>query len=104
MPLLRLVADKIRAMLADKGYDADAIREELLIHGIEPVIPSKKDRKQPIPYDREKYKQRNLIERLFNKLKHWRRISTRYDKTADSFLGFLCLVSARLWIPFVNRS
>ncbi|MFC7455558.1 transposase, partial [Insolitispirillum peregrinum] len=47
LPLLRLVDGKIKAMLADKGYDADAIREELLIHGIEPVIPSKKDRKQP---------------------------------------------------------
>ena len=91
-------------MLADKGYDADAIREELLFHGIEPVIPSKKDRKQPIPYDRVKYKQRNLIERFFNKLKHWRRIATRYDKTAESFLGFICLVSAKLWTPFVHRT
>ena len=53
LPLLRLVTDKIKAMLADMGYDA--IREELLFHGIEPVIPSKKDRKQPIPYDHVKY-------------------------------------------------
>jgi transposase len=98
------MADKIKAMLADKGYDADAIREELLFNGIEPVIPSKKDRKQPIPHDPDKYKQRNLIERLFNKLKNWRRIATRYDKTAESFLGFLGLVAAKLWVPFVNRT
>lgn len=101
---LRLVTDKIKALLADKGYDADAIREELLFNGIEPVIPSKKDRKHPIPHDPIKYKQRNLIERLFNKLKNWRRIATRYDKTAESFLGFVCLVSAKLWAPFVNRT
>jgi hypothetical protein len=44
------------------------------------------------------------IERLFNKLKNWRRIATRYDKTAESFLGFLGLVAAKLWVPFVNRT
>ena len=62
--LLRMVADKIEALLADKGYDADAIREELAKAEIEAVIPAKRNRKNPAPHDAEKYKWRNLIERL----------------------------------------
>ena len=59
-----MVADKIEALLADKGYDADAIREELAKAEIEAVIPAKRNRKNPAPHDAEKYKWRNLIERL----------------------------------------
>lgn len=91
-------------MIADKGYDADAIREELLFHGVEPVIPSKINRREAIAYDRDAYRERNLIERLFNKLKNWRRIATRFDKTALSFLSFIQIISAKFWIPFVNRT
>jgi hypothetical protein len=76
-----LIAHKIEALLADKGYDADAIREELANADVEAVIPAKSNRRDPIPHDREKYRWRNLVERLFNKLKNWRRIATRYDKT-----------------------
>jgi len=64
-------------------YDADAIREEIEAAGIEAVIPAKVNRRRPVPHDRAKYKWRNLIERLFNKLKNWRRVATRYDKTKD---------------------
>ena len=49
-----------------------------------------------------KYRWRNRIERLFNKLKNWRRIATRYDKAADSYIGFVSLASALLWLPFVH--
>jgi transposase len=104
LALFRLLEDKIKAMIADKGYDADAIREELLFHGVEPVIPSKINRRETIPYDRDAYRERNLIERLFNKLKNWRRIATRFDKTAVSFLSFIQIISAKFWIPFVNRT
>lgn len=91
-------------MLADKGYDGDAVRQNLLIHDILPVIPSKSNRREPIPHDEESYKDRNRIERMFNRLKHFRRIATRYDKTAKSFLAFLNLAAAKLWLPtFVNR-
>lgn len=104
MTLLRMIADKIDALLADKGYDSDAIRDALAELEIEAVIPPKSNRKDPDPYDREAYKQRNLIERMFNKLKNWRRIATRYDKTATSFLAFISLVSAKMWLPFVNEA
>lgn len=104
MTLLRMIADKIDALLADKGYDSDAIRDALAELEIEAVIPSKSNRKDPDPYDREAYKQRNLIERMFNKLKNWRRIATRYDKTASSFLAFISLVSAKMWLPFVHAT
>ena len=103
-PLFRLIVHKIEALLADKGYDADAIREELANADVEAVIPAKSNRRDPIPHDREKYRWRNLVERLFNKLKNWRRIATRYDKTKESYLGFVNLVSALQWIPFVHET
>lgn len=92
-------------MLADKGYDSDDVRSSLLLKGIVPVIPPKANRKEPIACDFRAYKDRNRVERMFNKLKQFRRIATRYDKTALSFLGFLALAAAKLWIPtYVNRS
>lgn len=99
-----MIADKIDALLADKSYDSDAIRDALAELEIEAVIPPKSNRKDPDPCDREAYKQRNLIERMFNKLKNWRRIATRYDKTARSFLAFISLVSAKMWLPFVHAA
>jgi transposase len=99
-----MIGDKIDALLADKGYDADAVREALNEMEVEAVIPSKSNRKQPIKFDREAYKRRNLIERMFNKLKNWRRIATRYDKTASSFLAFIMIASAKLWMPFVHEA
>ncbi len=101
-PLFRMLAERIEALLADKGYDADAIREELAKAGVEAVIPAKSNRRIPIPHDREKYRWRNLVERLFSKLKNWRRVATRYDKTAESYLGFVALASVKLWLPFVH--
>ena len=69
-PLFGMLADRIEALIADKGYDADAIRKELLKADVEAVIPTKCNRRIPIPYDREKYRRRNLVERLFRKLKN----------------------------------
>lgn len=91
-------------MLADKGYDSDEVRASLLIKGILPVIPPKANRKEPIACDFRAYKDRNRVERMFNRLKQFRRIATRYDKTAVSFVGFLALAAAKLWMPtYVNR-
>ena len=101
-PLFGMLADRIEALLADKGYDADAIRQELARADVEAVIPTKSNRRIPIPHDREKYRWRNLVERLFSKLKNWRRVATRYDKTAESYLGFVALASVTLWLPFVH--
>lgn len=97
-----MLAERVEALLADKGYDADAIRQEIADAGVEAVIPAKSNRRTTIPHDREKYRWRNLIERLFSKLKNWRRVATRYDKTAESYLGFVALASVKLWIPFVH--
>ena len=69
-------------MLADKGYDADYVVEKAAKMGAVAVTPPKKSRLNPRVYDKVLYKERNQVERLFNKLKHWRRIDTRYDKTA----------------------
>lgn len=101
-PLFGMLADRIEALLADKGYDTDAIREELAKADVEAVIPAKSNRRTPITHDRKKYRWRNLVERLFNKLKNWRRVATRYDKTAESYLGFVALASVTLWLPFVH--
>ena len=92
-------------MLADKGYDSDEVRSALLMKGILPVIPPKANRKEPIACDFRAYRDRNRVERMFNKLKQFRRIATRYDKTAVSFLGFLAIAAAKLWLPtYVNRA
>ena len=99
-----MLADRIEALLADKGYDSDAIRQELAKAEVESVIPAKSNRRNPAPHDRKKYRWRNLIERLFNNLKNWRRIATRYDKTKQSYLGFVTLASIKLWIPFVHEA
>jgi transposase len=103
-PLFRMIGDKIEAFLADRGYDADAIREEIAKADVEAVIPAKSNRRNPISHNRVKYKWRNLIERLFNKLKNWRRVATRYDKTRESYLGFVALASIKLWIPFAHET
>lgn len=80
---MRMVADWIDALLADKGYDADAIRDCLADAKVDAVIPAKTNRRNPAPHDRAKYRWRNRIERLFNKLKNWRRGATGYDKTPE---------------------
>ena len=102
--LMELFEAQPEKLLADKGYDSDAIRDDLEERGIEPVIPPKANRKEAIPYDREAYKRRNLIERCVNALKQFRRIATRYEKTARAFLSMLCIAAARLWIKTVNTA
>jgi putative transposase len=82
----------------DKGYDADRIRARLARDGIEPVIPPISTRSKQLPYDKELYRGRNRIERYFNKLKQFRRLATRYDKLAKTFLAALHLVAAFLAI------
>jgi len=94
-----------KVLLADRGYDADRIREDIDRRGGVPMIPGRKTRKTPISVDDYIYALRNRVERTFNKLKCSRRLATRYDKTADSYLGFVHICSIRLWIKnFVNRA
>ena len=80
--------------MADKGYDSKNFAEFITERGAEVVIPSRANAKEPRVIDENLYKDRNKIERLFNRIKHYRRIATRYDKTADSFLAFLHLAAA----------
>jgi transposase len=88
-----------QTILADKGYDADArVIEPLLAAGKEIVIPPKQNRKKSRSYDKELYKARHLIENFFCKLKQFRAIATRYDKTARNFLAAIQLVSVTIWL------
>lgn len=80
----------------DKGYDADRIRERLSYDGIQAVIPPISTRCKKLHYDKELYRQRNRIERFFNKLKHFRRVATRYDKLQKTFFATVHLVAAFL--------
>lgn len=94
-----------KVLIADKGYDADRIREEIEEKGGVAVIPARRSRKAPVPIDGYIYALRNRVERCFNKLKNSRRLATRYDKTADSYLGFIHIAAVRLWIRhFVNAT
>ena len=102
--LMDLDETRPEALLADRGYDSDAIREDARFHGTDPVIPTKSNRKIQRPVDPLLYALRNRIERFFNKLKNARRVATRYDKTADSFLAFVQLASIKIWLKFVNRT
>lgn len=82
--------------LADKAYDIDSFRENLTDDGIKVVIPSKKNRLNPITHDPHIYKERNIVERFFQKIKRFRRIATRYDKTARMYLTGVMFVSILL--------
>lgn len=83
-------------LLADKAYDADAFINELNARAICPNIPNKSNRKEKRSFFPSLYKQRNAVERFFSKLKHFRRIATRYEKRADNYLAMCDLASARI--------
>jgi transposase len=77
------------AVIADKAFDSDALVESIEARGAEAVIPPKKNRRCPREYDKQLYKERNLAERFINRIKQYRRVATRYEKTARNFLGFV---------------
>ena len=81
------------AVIADKAYDSNAIRDTVKAAGMKAVIPSNRSRKRCIRHDKALYR-----ERCFNKLKHFRRLATRYDRRACHFLAFLCLAASMLWM------
>ena len=89
-------------LLANRGYDADSIRKSMDKRDVLSVIPMRKSRKKRIGVDRSLFRLRNLVERSFNKLKNARRVATRYDKTAESFLGFIDITSIRLWVRHLS--
>ena len=83
-----------KELLADKGYDADWFREALANRKIAACIPSKSNRKAPIPHDAVLYKQRHRIENMFGRLKDWRRVHTRYDRCAHAYFSAICIAAA----------
>ena len=89
---------KAKGVIADKGYDSRAFRDLIRSKRMRIVIPSTRSRKRRIPYNREAYKERNLVERCFNKLKHFRRVATRYDRLDSHFLALLYLASTMIWL------
>ena len=80
-------------LLADRGYDGNWFRQALAVRDIAPFIPGRKNRKKPIEHDTELYKQRNRVERMFGRLKDWRRIATRYDRCAHTFMSAICIAA-----------
>ena len=86
------------AFLADKAYDCDALIDTLESRDITPVIPSKANRIAPRQTDFALYRERNLVERFFCRLKHFRAIATRYDKLANTFLAAVAMVCVLFWL------
>nr|WP_141652470.1 IS5 family transposase [Rhizobium grahamii] len=84
-------------LVADKGYDSQALREWLEARGTQPVIPPRKNRKIQYEYDKTVYKKRNVIERMFCSLKDWRRIATRFDRNIQNFMSAIALAAAVIW-------
>jgi len=86
------------AVIADKGYDSDALVAAIESGGIEVIIPPRSHRNTQRRVDWHRYKARNLVERFFNRLKQFRRLATRYDKLANRFHAFLHLACAYVWL------
>jgi transposase len=84
---------KAKSMLGDRGYDADWFRETLVAREISPCIPSRINRHVPIPHDHALYRQRHKIENMFGRLKDWRRLHTRYDRCAHTFMSAICIAA-----------
>ena len=93
-----------KLVVADRSYDADGLRSHLLMHGAWPVIPGRRHRREPIRHDEDVYRTRNRVERLVSKLKQFRRVATRYDQTASSFLAFVELAALRIWTTYVHAT
>lgn len=94
-----------KVLIADRGYDADRIRSAMTASGGSTVIPTRRSRKNPVQIDRFAYALRNRIEGTFGHVKNARRMATRYDQTASSYLGFVQITAVRLWVRhFVNAA
>ena len=89
------MAEEIPAamLVGDKGYDSDGFRQWLLARGIRPCIPPRSNRKHPTSYSKPSYRKRHVVENFFERIKNFRRVATRYDKLAETYLGFVCLAA-----------
>ena len=97
--LMLPVLPRARELIGDRGYDSDRFRRALADKGITPCIPPRRNRKMKHPYSWMLYRQRHRIENMFGRLKDWRRIATRYDRCAHTFMSAICLAATVLfWI------
>jgi transposase len=85
-------------LIADRSYDSEAFVQILTTQGAEAVVPSRRNRKEQWEIDRHLYEERHLVECFFNKIKHYRRIFSRFDKLDQRFLGFLSFAGALIWL------
>ena len=96
---VRLYAtDRCKFLLADKGYDNGAFRDFLGNNNTLAVIPGRRNRREAIIYDKAIYKERNFVERFFNRIKQYRRVATRYDKLAVTFMGTIVIACIMIWL------
>ncbi|ALR20219.1 hypothetical protein ATN00_07790 [Sphingobium baderi] len=91
--LIEAAHGRFDRLIADRGYDSNTIRTSIQAQGAEVVIPATRSRKEPIPYDRDAYRTRNLVERLWCRLKDWRCIAARYDKLAANYMAGVFLAA-----------
>ncbi len=91
-----------RSLLAAKAYDADRFREDLLLSGVNPIILFKNNRHERWALDRALYRERNRVERVIGRLKQFRRVATRYDKTARNYLAMVQIGCIRIWTRFAD--
>ena len=96
LPLLEGLAPA--HLIADRGYDSDPLVAALAARGTRAVIPPRRKRRHPRPFDAARYAQRHPVERLFSRLKQFRRVATRYDKLDAHFLAFIHLAATVLWM------
>ena len=87
-----------QAVIADKGYDADELVKSIIEQQAQAVIPPRSNRKEQREYDRHLYRERHLVECFINKIKHYRRVFSRFEKLSKNYLGFLSFVSALIWL------
>jgi transposase len=85
-------------VIGDKGYDSKALREAIKQQGSEPVIPSKSNALEPYEYDKDIYKERHVVECYFSKMKNYRHVFSRFDKSARNFSSFLSFVGTMIWL------
>lgn len=90
-------------LLADRAYDSDALRIEMAMRGVWANVRAMPNRKHKPAFSASLYKQRNLVERFFSKLKHFRAIATRYEKYPENYLALIKLAAARIWMKFMSR-
>lgn len=90
-------------LLADRAYDSDRLRQSLSDRGAFANVRPMKGRKRTLAFSPWLYRQRNLVERFFSKLKHYRAVATRYEKLAANFLAAVKLAAARIWMRFMSR-